>query len=609
MKLVWDLEGDGLLPSLSNLWVLVARDIETNEEFIFTDYDDDYPDFNDAYELLANADAIIGHNIIGYDLPALKKIKGWDFEGKTSIVDTLIMSRVFNYKRFGGRHALAKFGEYFKVPKPEHEDWSQYSKEMLHRCREDVRINHLAYEMLVKEMRVLSEKKPVIKKSLRFEHDTAQFCQEAFERGWLFDKDKALTLLSEMEDEMSDIERKIEPMLSMKVKRLDKEHKELKFNKNGFYPKTIADYFEISPESALTDRMVSGDYNRITVLKPEMGSLEYVKEFLYEQGWEPLEYNYKKLPNGALVKVSPKLCTKSLEALGEVGRMVDSYYTTRSRHSILVGWLNELDSNNRLHGECFTIGTPTARARHSTIVNVPSPNARWGKEMRSLFITEPGRKIVGADSSGNQMRALCHYLANDEFTNEVINGDVHQRNADILGCARATAKPFLYAFLFGGGGGKLSLILKGERDPKYGNQMKKIFIENTPGLGSLNNRVQKALEQTSRRDSKMGYIPAIDGRKIYTESAHKALNYLLQSFEAVTCKAAIAYMQAKFKEEKLDVKPLVFYHDEVQLDVAEKDAERVAEIAAEAFREAPKVFGVNIMDGEAKIGGTWYDTH
>ena len=609
MKLVWDLEGDGLLPSLTNLWVLVARDIETNEEFIFTDYDDDYPGFDEAYDLLCGADAIIGHNIIGYDLPALKKIKGWDLEGKTNIVDTLIMSRVFNYKRFGGRHALAKFGEYFKVPKPEHEDWSQYSKEMLHRCREDVRINHLAYDMLVKEMRVLSEKKPVIKKSLRFEHETAQFCQDASDRGWLFDKDNALNLLSEMEDEMSDIERKIEPLLSMKVKRLDKEQKELKFNKNGFYPKNVADYFGVSPESALTDRVVAGDYNRITVLKPEMGSLEYVKEFLYEQGWEPLEHNYKKLPNGALVKVSPKLCTKSLEALGEVGRMVDSYYTTRSRHSILVGWLNELDDSNRLHGDCFTIGTPTARARHSTIVNVPSPNARWGKEMRQLFIVEKGRVIVGADSSGNQMRALCHYLDNEDFTNEVINGDVHQRNADILGCARATAKPFLYAFLFGGGGGKLSLILKGIRDPKFGNKMKQVFIENTPGLGGLTSRVQRALEQTSRSDPKMGYIPAIDGRKIYTDSNHKALNYLLQSFEAVTCKAAIAYMRKKFKEEKLDVHPLIYMHDEVQLDVAEKDAARVAEIAAEAFREAPKVFGVNIMDGEAKVGDTWYDTH
>jgi DNA polymerase I-like protein with 3'-5' exonuclease and polymerase domains len=139
--------------------------------------------------------------------------------------------------------------------------------------------------------------------------------------------------------------------------------------------------------------------------------------------------------------------------------------------------------------------------------------------------------------------------------------------------------------------------------------MKQVFIENTPGLGGLTSRVQRALEQTSRSDPKMGYIPAIDGRKIYTDSNHKALNYLLQSFEAVTCKAAIAYMRKKFKEEKLDVHPLIYMHDEVQLDVAEKDAARVAEIAAEAFREAPKVFGVNIMDGEAKVGDTWYDTH
>ena len=68
-------------------------------------------------------------------------------------------------------------------------------------------------------------------------------------------------------------------------------------------------------------------------------------------------------------------------------------------------------------------------------------------------------------------------------------------------------------------------------------------------------------------------------------------------------------MMRKFKEENLDVKPLIFYHDEVQLDVAEKDAKRAAQIAAEAFREAPKRFGVMIMDGESLIGDNWYDTH
>jgi DNA polymerase-1 len=139
--------------------------------------------------------------------------------------------------------------------------------------------------------------------------------------------------------------------------------------------------------------------------------------------------------------------------------------------------------------------------------------------------------------------------------------------------------------------------------------MKKAFIENTPGLEKLTVRVQSALKKTASANPKLGYIPAIDGRKIFTDSDHKALNYLLQSFEAVTCKAAIAYMMEKFKEEKLDVHPLIFMHDECQLDVSKEDAERVAEIAAEAFREAPKIFGVNIMDGEAKIGANWLETH
>jgi DNA polymerase-1 len=607
-KLVWDIEGNGLLPELTDIWMLVCRDADTDEEFIFTDYNEEYPDLQEGLEFMNSAKSLIGHNIIGYDIPALKQVLGWEIKGPT-IVDTLIMSRVLDYQRFGGRHALAKFGEHFKVPKPKHEDWSQYSEDMLHRCREDVRINKLTYDLLVKEMRVISAKKPVIKRSLRDEHDVAQFCMDAEIRGWLFDKPRALSLLEEMEEEMGKIELAIGPRLSLKIRKLDSGPKEIKFNKNGFYPKNVADYFGVSQESALMERMVDGDYSRIAVMQPEMGNLDFVKEFLYGEGWKPLEFNYKRLKNGQFIKGSPKLCSPSLAPLGEVGKLVDTYYATRSRHSILTGWLAALDDNGRLHGSCFTIGTPTARARHGIIVNVPSPNASWGKQMRGLFITEPGRKIVGSDSSGNQMRALCHYLGNEDFTNEVINGDVHQRNADILGVSRPKAKPFLYAFLFGGGAGKLGLILSGKRDNKLGSAMKSKFIAGTPGLGALTAKVESVLARTSGDNAKLGYIPAIDGRRIYTDSDHKALNYLLQSCEAVTCKAAVAYMMKKFKEENLDVKPLIFYHDEVQLDVAEEDAKRAAEIAAEAFREAPKQFGVNIMDGKSQIGDNWFDTH
>ena len=79
------------------------------------------------------------------------------------------------------------------------------------------------------------------------------------------------------------------------------------------------------------------------------------------------------------------------------------------------GWIKEVDSNGRVHGSCFLIGTPTGRSTHKGIVNVPGGDALYGTEIRKLFIAQPGHKLIGADSSGNQMRAsmalykLCEF--------------------------------------------------------------------------------------------------------------------------------------------------------------------------------------------------------
>ena len=104
-------------------------------------------------------------------------------------------------------------------------------------------------------------------------------------------------------------------------------------------------------------------------------------------------------------------------------------------------------------------------------------------------------------------------------------------------------------------------------------------------------------------------LPALDGRRIYLDSGHKALNYLLQSAEGITCKAAVAYTMDKFEEEGIDAEPLIFYHDEQQWEVREDQTARAAEICEESFREAPKWFGVTCMDGEAMVGDNWYETH
>jgi hypothetical protein len=101
----------------------------------------------------------------------------------------------------------------------------------------------------------------------------------------------------------------------------------------------------------------------------------------------------------------------------------------------------------------------------------------------------------------------------------------------------------------------------------------------------------------------------LDGRRVYVNSAHQSLNYLLQSAEAITCKAAVGYAMNKINEEKLDAYPVIFYHDEMAWVAKESDAERVKEICIESFREAPKDFNVTCMDGDGVIGSCYADVH
>jgi DNA polymerase I-like protein with 3'-5' exonuclease and polymerase domains len=624
-KLVFDIESDGLFVTVKKIWVLVTHDIENDEVNIFSDHDANHKPLLAGLEYLYNADALIGHNIIGYDLLVFRKILNWTPNPKTKIIDTMLLSQVINYNRFNGKHSLAVWGKFLGHEKPEHEDWSQYSAEMLHRCVEDVGINVKVYKHLMRELSTMATKKPYIKTSIKNEHTTAQFCADAEYNGWMFDKPKALALLAAMDEEMLAVQKLVEPKLRVETKRVDKEPKVPKWIKSGNYDAFTARYFSISPDTGPDDnRLVEGPYSRIEFVQPDLGNIDSVKLYLHTIGWEPDDWNWKKKGN-VFEKVSEKLTTSSLEKLGEVGQLIDKYYTTRSRHSILKGWLEGLDDQDRLHGSCFTIATPTGRARHSGIVNVPSADAAWGADIRRLFIASPGYTIIGADSSGNQFRALCHYLKNDEYTNEVLNGDVHQKNADVLTSimveeqknfpkvirettvSRKLAKPFIYAYLFGAGGEKVSLILTGMRNAKLGNKIKAEFAKRIPGLSELIKKVNTIFEKTSYSGDP--WIPALDGRMIPCESAHKSLNYLLQSCEAVTCKGATAMAYDRLKEEGIPFNPLIFYHDEIEFEVPHEYAERAAQIAKEAFRDAPKLFGVDIMDGESKIGKDWYEVH
>jgi DNA polymerase-1 len=611
-----DIETDGFLDVATRIHMVVIRRISdgvvTGAYF--------YGDLRWKNRLNKH-ERLVGHNVLGYDFLVFMKLHG--VEITCPVHDTMLMSQTLDYKRFpSGRHRLEDWGDFLKEPKgdfdpakfkdPSFEDL----KEMFVYCCQDTQTNLKAYQHLLKEFQEKVAKKPLLKQSLRNEHDVARFVGTAELNGWLFDRIAGEALLEVLNNDINRIQKIIEPKLKLTVKLIDKEPVDTKWIKDGRYAVNTVKHFGIDQERGRTDRPIEGQYQRIEFVQPDITSMEAIKTHLYSIGWVPDDWNWKRV-NGKPVKVSPKLTTSSLEVLGEDGLLVDELTTTRSRRDILRGWLENLDENDRLHGSCFTIATPTGRARHATIVNVPSGDAKtkWGKEIRSLFITRSGYKVVGADSSGNQFRALCHYLKNPAYTDIVLNGDIHQENANVLSAIvkaivpRSIAKPFIYAYLFGAGNEKAALIVIGKRDAKVGKKLKAEFAEKVPGLKDLLDKIKAIYEKTAGADERRAWIPGADGRKIYCDSPHKALNYLLQSFEAISCKAAVAYFMKKMKEEKIPYDPLIFYHDEFEFECLEEYAERGREIAVEAFKEAGKVFGMMILDGAGKIGNNWYEVH
>ena len=219
MRLVYDIETDGLDATL--IWVLIAYDLDTKMVYKFSDHDNLHGSIADGVRLLEKADLLIGHNIIGFDNRIVDKLYGTDLQSKR-IHDTFIMSQVLSYKR-KHRHGLAGWGEHLGNSKITYDDWSNYNKEMLRYCIQDVMVNVQVYEQLLAEYKTIYEREPLIKEGLKVEHDTAVFNAIVRDRGWKFDIDKAKKTLNEMYRRMTAIENVIEPKLGMKTVYIDKE--------------------------------------------------------------------------------------------------------------------------------------------------------------------------------------------------------------------------------------------------------------------------------------------------------------------------------------------------------------------------------------------------
>jgi DNA polymerase I-like protein with 3'-5' exonuclease and polymerase domains len=262
-------------------------------------------------------------------------------------------------------------------------------------------------------------------------------------------------------------------------------------------------------------------------------------------------------------------------------------------------WL-KLVTKSRLHHHC-SIGCATFRCSHRNpnLAQVPSDLT-----YRQLFRATPGQVMVGADLSGIELRMLSHYLARYDtyFGDNLLNGDIHQLNADKIGITRKLVKTVTYAFLYGAGNEKIGYsydrLLSPQKAKAKGREIKEAFIEAIPGLSDLLSAVKSAANR--------GFVKGIDGRKILVDSPHKALNYLLQGSAGVVAKRWMIIAH----DNPFCCSQLAFIHDELQYECHPDHANDLKFKLELSAVEAGEYYNLRIpIAAEGKIGANWAEVH
>ena len=267
-------------------------------------------------------------------------------------------------------------------------------------------------------------------------------------------------------------------------------------------------------------------------------------------------------------------------------------------------WLRLCTTSSRIHHHC-SVATATHRCAHRK-PNLAAVSSN--DEFRKLFQATPGQIMVGADLSGIELRMLAHYLSkwSTEFADTLLNGDIHQVNADRVGVSRRAIKTITYAWCYGAGDEKIGHSfdpqLSSAKAKKQGKEIRAAFEAAIPGLPQLLADVDRA--------AKRGYIKAIDGRKIILDSPHKCLNYLLQSSSCVVAKRWIVINQETIKQTKLSCSQLAFIHDELQFECHPEHANDLSTSLVYSAKAAGEYYKLRVpIDAEAKIGSDWSATH
>ena len=579
-KVIFDIETESLEGNV--IHCIVAKVIG-GDTYLFP------PDkLQEGANLIASADVLIGHNIIGFDIPILNK--HFDLDLTNHVEDTLVVSRLVNPVLTGG-HSLENWGyllypndvEKRKAKQPD--SWENYTEEMGQYCIQDVELNADVYYELLKKSEEFSQE------SIDLEHAVAKIMKEQELTGFMLDEQKATMLSARLNSKMVEIEKKVHE--TFKPKWVDDKLVSPKLKKDGTLSKVGLSNEEMS-KCLRTSNFKP--FMRQKWTEFNLASRKQIGEYLIDFGWKPNKFT----PTG-----QPIVDETTLEKVKDIpeAALIAEFMMLQKRVAQVSSWL-ELSKDSRVHGFVIPNGAITGRMTHRNpnVAQTPSINKPYGKECRECWTVPEGYKLVGIDASSLELRVLAHYMKNKEYINEIVNGDIHSTNQTLAGLgSRSQSKTFIFALIYGAGDAKIGSVVGG--NAKAGAALRTRFIRNLPALGNLTSSVERAAQTRQ-------HLKALDGRLIHIRKVYSSLNTLLQGGGAIIMKTALVLFYNRIKELELNAKFVANIHDEWQLEVIEEQAEQVGQLGVEAIQETARVLNLNCpLDGEYKIGDSWYDTH
>ena len=546
-RICLDIETDGFDPS--HIWCVGTEDVDTGETRLFLE-----SDRLKFREFMRDVEEVLGFNVLQFDLPILDNLWGVRVP-VDQVTDVLILCQLEQPGREGG-NSLEAWGGRLRFPKMdmEKEDFYRgYTEDMGIYCMNDVKLTVKLYHHITS---VMSGR--FSKDSIRLEHQVKAITSRQEVNGFYLDEFKAMSLSADFSERLTEITEKMQEIFPPKEIQL----------------KTKVKYEPFNP-----------------------GSRKQIAERLMERGWVPEKHTEK----GNVVVDETTLASIDMDE----AKVLAEYLMLQKRAAQVKSWLEAIKpKTGRVHGRVLTLQTITGRMAHASpnMAQVPAVYSPYGAECRGCWTVPSDKKVlVGIDASSIELRMLCHYMKDEDYTTQVVSGDIHTYNQQLAELpSRDQAKTFIYALLYGAGAAKIgSIIGKGAAE---GQQIMDRFFLNLSSFQDLKTKVNKAAER--------GWIAGLDKRTLHIRTVHASLNTLLQGGSAILMKRALVIFDELIKEQGLNAIFVANVHDEWQLEVDKDHGDMVGKLGVDAIKRAGDYYKLRCpLDGEYKVGTSWAETH